>query len=99
MGRGRMAVMARTWTVGVDAGGTWVRARATDDRGQRRRARVRAAASEELGLTLDRIWRRWRMRGSDVARLVRVGDDVVVLTGEELRLEREVCDVHPVGRI
>ena len=65
-----MAVMARTWTVGVDAGGTWVRARATDDRGQRRRARVRAAASEELGLTLDRIWRRWRMRGSDVARLV-----------------------------
>jgi len=47
-----------------------VRARATDDRGQRRRARVRATASEELGLTLDRIWRRWRMRGSDVARLV-----------------------------
>src|SRR5437870_267693 len=65
-----MAVMARTWTVGVDAGGTWVRARATDDRGKRRRARVRATASEELGLTLDRIWRRWRMRGSDVARLV-----------------------------
>src|SRR5947199_368843 len=68
--KGRMAVMARTWTVGVDAGGTWVRARATDDRGKRRRARVRATASEELGLTLDRIWRRWRMRGSDVARLV-----------------------------
>ena len=65
-----MAVMARTWTVGVDAGGTWVRARATDDHGQRRQARVRATASEELGLTLDRIWRRWRMRGSDVARLV-----------------------------
>src|SRR6266852_1750972 len=65
-----MAAMARTWTAGVDAGGTWVRALATDDRGRRRRARVRATASDELGLTLERIWRRWHMRRGDVARLV-----------------------------
>src|SRR3989442_10696437 len=65
-----MAAMARTWTAGVDAGGTWVRALATDDRGRRRRTRVRATASDELGLTLERIWRRWHMRRGDVARLV-----------------------------
>jgi len=65
-----MTVMARTWTVGVDAGGTWVRALATDDHGRRRRARVRTSASDEIGITLTRIWRRWRMRGGDVARLV-----------------------------
>jgi len=65
-----MAAMARTWTVGVDAGGTWVRALATDDRGQRRRARVRATASDELEITLEKIWRRWHMRGAEVARLV-----------------------------
>jgi N-acetylglucosamine kinase-like BadF-type ATPase len=68
--QGRMAAMARTWTVGVDAGGTWVRARATNDRGQRRRARVRATASDELEITLGRIWRRWHMRRGHVARLV-----------------------------
>src|SRR6266852_8183378 len=65
-----MAAMARTWTAGVDAGGTWVRALATDDRGRPRRARARATASEELVVTLEKIWRRWRMRGADVARLV-----------------------------
>jgi len=98
-----MAVMARTWTVGVDAGGTWVRARATDDRGKRRRARVRATASEELGLTLDRIWRRWRMRGSDVARLVVASRGVWTpaerrLAARRLRgLAREVLGISDAG--
>src|SRR5262249_61756908 len=67
---GRMSVMARTWTVGVDAGGTWVRALATDARGRRRAVRVRATMPDDLGRTLARIWQRWRVARGDVARLV-----------------------------
>src|SRR3989304_3948978 len=53
-----MAVMTRNWTVGVDAGGTWVRVLAADGRG--RRLIIRRPASQDLRAPLGAVWRRWR---------------------------------------
>ena len=63
-----MAVMARNWTVGVDAGGTWLRVLAIDGRGQRRV--MRRSASQDLRAGLGGVWRRWRLGPATVAHLV-----------------------------
>jgi N-acetylglucosamine kinase-like BadF-type ATPase len=63
-----MAAMTRNWTVGVDAGGTWLRVLATDGRGRRRL--VRAPASPDLRAALGAVWRRWRLGRTGVAHLV-----------------------------
>jgi len=63
-----MSHMTRTWTVGVDAGGTWLRVLATDDRGRRWTAEQRA--SGDLAAALRALWRRRRLRRANVAHLV-----------------------------
>jgi hypothetical protein len=60
--------MARTWTVGVDAGGTWLRVMATDDNGRRWTTKQRA--SGDLSAALRLLWRRQRVRPANVAHLV-----------------------------
>ena len=60
--------MTRTWTVGVDAGGTWLRVMATDGSGRRWTTKQRAAG--ELSPALHAIWRRRRVRPATVAHLV-----------------------------
>ncbi|HUO62963.1 MAG TPA: BadF/BadG/BcrA/BcrD ATPase family protein [Terriglobales bacterium] len=60
--------MTRTWTVGVDAGGTWLRVMATDGSGRRWTTKERAAG--ELSPALHAIWRRRRVRPATVAHLV-----------------------------
>lgn len=63
-----MAAMTRNWTVGVDAGGTWLRVLAVDGRGRRRV--MRRPASRDLRAALGAIWRRWRLGRARVAHLV-----------------------------
>src|SRR6266540_3326244 len=63
-----MPHMTRTWTVGVDAGGTWIRVMATDDRG--RRWTMKERAPRDLGAMLRALWRRRRLRRADVVHLV-----------------------------
>lgn len=63
-----MAVMTRHWTVGVDAGGTWLRVLAADGRGRRRV--LRRPASQDLRAALGAVWRRWRLGRAGVAHLV-----------------------------
>src|ERR1700730_15578824 len=60
--------MARTWTVGVDAGGTWLRVMATDDNGRRWTTKQRA--SGDLSAALRSLLRRRRIRPANVAHLV-----------------------------
>src|ERR1700693_4493679 len=63
-----MAIMTRNWTVGVDAGGTWLRVLAADGRG--RRLIIRRPASLDLRAALGAGWRRWRLGGAGVAHVV-----------------------------
>jgi len=63
-----MAVMTRNWTVGVDAGGTWLRVLAADGRGRRRV--IRRPASRDLRAALGAIWRHWGLGRARVAHLV-----------------------------
>ena len=63
-----MPVMTRNWTVGVDAGGTWLRVLAADGRGQQ--LGIRKPASQDLRAALGAVWRRWRLRRAGVAHLV-----------------------------
>jgi N-acetylglucosamine kinase-like BadF-type ATPase len=63
-----MTVMTRNWTVGVDAGGTWLRVLAADGHG--RRLIARRPASQDLRAALGSVWRRWRLGRAGVARLV-----------------------------
>ena len=63
-----MATMTPNWTVGVDAGGTWLRVLAADRRGRRRV--MRRPASDDLPAALRAIWRRWRLGRAGVAHLV-----------------------------
>ena len=65
-----MATIMREWTVGVDAGGTWLRVLATDGRGRRRATRRRTPASRDLPGALRALWRRWRLTRAAVAHLV-----------------------------
>ena len=60
--------MTRTWTVGVDAGGTWLRVLARDDRGRRWTTRTRARG--DLAADLRVVWRRRRLRPVHVAHVV-----------------------------
>ncbi len=60
--------MTRTWTVGVDAGGSWIRVMATDDRG--RRWTMKERASRDLGAMLRALWRRRRLRRAKVVHVV-----------------------------
>ena len=63
-----MAEMTRNWTVGVDAGGTWLRVLAVDGRGRRRV--MRRPAPQDLRAALGAVWQRWRLGRADVAHLV-----------------------------
>jgi N-acetylglucosamine kinase-like BadF-type ATPase len=63
-----MAVMTRNWTVGVDAGGTWLRVLAADGRG--RRLIIRRPASQDLRAALGAVWRRRGLGRAGVAHLV-----------------------------
>jgi N-acetylglucosamine kinase-like BadF-type ATPase len=63
-----MAAMTRNWTVGVDAGGTWLRVLAADGSGRRRV--MRRPAARDLRAALGAIWRRWRLGRARVAHLV-----------------------------
>ena len=63
-----MAAMTRKWTVGVDAGGTWLSVLAVDGRGRRRV--MRRPASHDLPAALRAIWRRWRLGRARVSHLV-----------------------------
>jgi len=63
-----MAVMTRDWTVGIDAGGTWLRVLAVDGSGRRRV--MRRPASHDLPAALRAIWRRWRLGRARVSHLV-----------------------------
>jgi glucosamine kinase len=63
-----MAAMTRNWTVGVDAGGTWLRVLAADGRGGR--LIMRRPASPDLRTALGAVWRRWRLGRAGVAHLV-----------------------------
>jgi len=63
-----MAAMKRNWTVGADAGGTWLRVLAVDRRGRRRV--MRRPASHDLPASLRAIWRQWRLGRAEVAHLV-----------------------------
>jgi len=63
-----MAAMTRNWTVGVDAGGTWLRVLAADGRG--RRLILRRPAAPDLRAALGAVWRRWRLGRAGVAHLV-----------------------------
>ena len=60
--------MTRIWTVGVDAGGTWIRAMATDDRGHCWTAKERAGG--DLAAALRTLWSRRRLRRATVAHVV-----------------------------
>ncbi len=63
-----MTVMTRNWTVGVDAGGTWLRVLAADGRG--RRLIIRRPAAQDLRAALGAVWRRWRLGRARIAHLV-----------------------------
>lgn len=60
--------MTRTWTVGVDAGGTWIRVMATDDRGRRWTTKGRAPGDRAAALRT--LWGRRRLRRANVAHVV-----------------------------
>src|SRR5215471_3773127 len=63
-----MPAMARTWTVGVDAGGTWLRVLAENGAGQR--WTVTSRATRDIAASLRALWRRRRLRAPNVAHLV-----------------------------
>src|SRR5215467_6412954 len=63
-----MPVMAHTWTVGVDAGGTWLRVLAQD--GDGRRWMVKGRATLDVATALRVLWRRKRLRAVNVKHLV-----------------------------
>ncbi len=63
-----MAAMTRNWTVGVDAGGTWLRVLAADGGGRQRV--MRRPASDDLPAALRAVWRRWHLGPAEVAHLV-----------------------------
>src|SRR5262249_34584067 len=63
-----MSVMARTWTVGVDAGGTWLRVLAED--GDGRRWTMKGRAAPDVATALRVLWRRKRLRAVNVKHLV-----------------------------
>jgi len=60
--------MARTWTVGVDAGGTWLRVLAED--GDGRRWPMKGRAAPDVATALRVLWRRKRLRAVNVNHLV-----------------------------
>lgn len=84
--------MTRTWTVGVDAGGTWIRAMATDDRGRCWTARERAPG--DLAAALRALWSRRRLRRAIVAHVV------VAARGVWTSAERRATtrQLHQLGR-
>src|SRR5262249_62230358 len=63
-----MPAMARTWTVGVDAGGTWMRVLAENGAGQR--WTVASRATRDVAASLRALWRRRRLRAASVEHLV-----------------------------
>src|SRR5262245_52359809 len=60
----------RSWRIGIDLGGTWLRAVACDASGRRRTVTARAPDLDALPASLLALWRRWNLDGPDVRRLV-----------------------------
>jgi len=60
----------RVWCIGVDLGGTWVRAIARDTRGRSRRFTAPSPGLEALPALLRRLWGRWRLARARVPALV-----------------------------
>jgi glucosamine kinase len=58
------------WCVGVDLGGTWMRAVAVDSHGRRRQVKLPSPGLDGLRDSLNRLWRRWALRRGDVGSLV-----------------------------
>ena len=58
------------WCVGVDLGGTWIRAVAIDSRGRRRLAKLPSPGVAGLHDVLSGLWGRWGLRRGDVRALV-----------------------------
>jgi N-acetylglucosamine kinase-like BadF-type ATPase len=84
--------MTRTWTVGVDAGGTWIRVMATDDHGRRWTTKERAP--RDLGAMLRALWRRRRLLRANVQHVV------VAARGVWTAAERRAAirQLHGLGR-
>jgi N-acetylglucosamine kinase-like BadF-type ATPase len=77
------------WCVGVDLGGTWIRAVAIDSRGRRRQAKQPSPGLDGLRDSLNRLWRRWALRRGDVRSLA-VASRGVWTDGERRRLARQL---------
>jgi N-acetylglucosamine kinase-like BadF-type ATPase len=75
--------------VGVDLGGTWLRARVVDAAGRRRDARMPAPAAPALPAALGRLWRRLGLRPARVAGLA-VAARGVWTPGERRALARRL---------
>jgi len=84
--------MTRTWTVGVDAGGTWIRAMATDDRGRCWTAKERSPG--DLSEALHALWRRRRLQRANVAHVVVAARGVWTSTERRASIRQ----LHHLGR-
>ncbi|HET8578027.1 MAG TPA: BadF/BadG/BcrA/BcrD ATPase family protein [Methylomirabilota bacterium] len=73
-----------TWAVGIDLGGTWVRAAAVDHRGRRRSFVGPTPGLAKLPTLIRRLWHRWGFAPEEVAALV------VASRGVWTRAERRV---------
>jgi N-acetylglucosamine kinase-like BadF-type ATPase len=80
------------WCVGVDLGGTWIRAVAVDSRGRRRQAKQTSPGLDGLHDFSSRLWRRWAFRRGDVRSLV-VASRGVWTDAERRRLTRRLRDL------
>jgi len=77
------------WCVGVDLGGTWIRAVGVDSRGRRRQAKQPSPGLTGLRDFLNRLWRRWALRRGDVLSLA-VASRGVWTSVERRRLGRQL---------
>ena len=87
-----MLLMTHTWTVAVDAGGTWLRVRACGQGGRRWTMRMRAES--DLAASLRGLWRRRRLTRA------RVEHVVVAARGVWTSSERRATSkrLHGLGR-
>ena len=80
------------WCVGIDVGGTWIRAVATDSRGRRRQVKLPSRGLDGLRDVLNLLWRRWALPRGDVRALV-VATRGVWTDAERRRLARRLRDL------
>src|SRR5215468_2089053 len=79
----------RSWWIGVDVGGTWLRAIACDAGGRRRSLRTRAPDLDALPALLGALWARWRIDRREV-RAVVVASRGVWTSAERARQRRRL---------